>query len=197
MTKQQEEVDPRALLVVLAIIFVSSGAFLAWWTIQKIHFFQGLFKFSFWMSIVFVVSSVILFITFLLKEDRDSFMFGSDEFFNKATFGVMALVCLILALAFFTVMIKSYEKGYSDEAILKLAEAQGKLDEFNYIRDVLTGAEIERLMIEGFEEALEDICKSDDRDCNQIRTSYQSINNILEMKKKADNIAGFFGLIKK
>lgn len=185
----------QGLIILLVIIFVAGGFLSAWWTIQKINFFQNVFWIGFWFSLILIISAIVFFFCFLLKEKREYSYFGSSEILDKQMLGFIALICLIFSIVFFFMMIKAYPKGFSEEAMSELAEAQGKLDEFNYIRDVLTGVEIERLMVEGFDEAIQDICESNNYDCEQIRTSYQSIKTMLEAKKKADNIVRVFGIV--
>jgi hypothetical protein len=197
MAKPSAEDNAKAILFLLAIIFIAGGYFVAWLTIQKILFYQTLFWVCFLGSLIFLLAMIGFFIAFLFKED-EVYYWGYNEFFNKATLGLASLICLVLLIISLLMMVNAYHKGFSDEAMETLANAQGKLDEFNYIRDVLTGVEIQRLLTEGFDEAMQDICDSNPNyDCEQLTKSYQSINNILEAKGRADNIAKFFGLVEK
>ena len=138
-----------------------------------------MFWIGFWISLVSILFAIGFFIGFLLREDRSHYFdYWPPDIFDKSMLGWISLIGLIVFVISFFMMINAYQKGFSDEAMQKLAEAQGKLDEFNYIRDVLTGVEIERLMVEGFDEAIQDICTSNNYDCEQLTKSYQSIKDI-------------------
>lgn len=196
MAKSSTEDNAKGIGLLLVIIFIAGGYFIAWLTVQRILFYQNLFFLSFWGCIILFLSMVGFFIAFLFKEDEVSY-WGDNEFFDKSTFGIISLISLVLLIFSFVTMVNAYQKGFSDESMQELAEAQGKLDEFNYIKDVLTGAEIQRLMVEGFDEAIQDICASNNYDCEQLRQSYQSVKEIIEAKERADNLMKTLRLIGK
>ena len=199
MTNQSAEENAKAIALLLVIIFIAGGYLVAWLTIQKILFFQTAFWIAFWVALISILSTIGFFIAFLLKEDTSHhFDYWSSDIFEKSTLGWISLIGVVVFFLSFFMMLNAYQNGFSDEAMQDLAEAQGKLDEFNYIKDVLTGAEIERLVIEGFDEAMQDICNSNQNyDCNQLRQNYQSVKDILETKERADSLMKTMRFIEK
>ncbi len=192
MTKTTPQDNAGAIVVFLAILFVAGRYLVVWLIKQKILFYQKLFGFSFYGMLLLLISSIGLFIYFLIKEED----FYSN-FWDKSGFAWASLICFIFAILFFFTSVNAYQNGFSDEAMEDLAEAQEKLNEFNYIRDVLTGFEIQRLLIEGFDEALQEICESHpNQDCNMIAESYKATQDIFEAKQKAENIVKYVGLVK-
>lgn len=194
--------DPLvAIGIVIVLLFVVGGYLAAWWTIQKILFFQSMFWFNFYGAIILVLGAIFFFICFLIKESETNNweFYGSElEFFDKKTIGFFSLGCLILALIFFAMMLGSYEKGFSTESIQKLAESEKKLAEFNYIKDVLTGVEIERLMTENFDLVMKEICNQNPTvDCNLLVQNYRDVRGIFEAKERADGLMSALRLIDK
>jgi len=198
MVKPIPKDNVKTSLIFLAIIFVAGGYLIAWLTIQKILFYQTVFWITFWILLISMLFSIGFFIAFLLKEDRNYYFdYWSSDIFDKSNLGWISLISLVVFIFSFFMMVNVYQKGFSDEAMLELAEAQGKIDEFNYIKDVLTGVEIKKLMVEGFDEAIQDICTSNNYDCEQLTKSYQSIRDILEAKERADGLMKSLRLIEK
>jgi len=188
------------IVTLLVIIFIAGGYIVAWWTIQVITFWQDMFWVHFWFIIILILATLFFFIWFLIepKENHNGpwgYNFYNDKFFTKSTIGLFSIGLLILSILFMVGLPQTYEKGYSEEKIIELFEAQEKLEEFNYIKRVLTGEEIERILVEGFDEAFQEICDPNIMDCNLLRSSYESVRDILEAKQKADNIAETFGFI--
>lgn len=188
----------KAIALVLVIIFVFGGYLVAWLTIQKILLAQTMFWVFFWVSLICLISMVGFFIRFLLKDDSENIGWGYEtEVFDKNTSGVISLGALLLTFIFFLLMLNTYQKGFSDESMQTLAKAQDKLAEFNYIKDALTGVEIERLMTENFDMVMSELCKQQGRDCQQLIQNYQSVKDIVEAKEKADELMGFMHLIER
>jgi len=196
MAKTSNE-NPSTIVMLLLIIFVAGGYLTAWLIKQKILFYQNIFWLSFWLLILFLAGMIFFFIWFLFKKDKENFYSFEGEFFDKKTIGWSSLICLAIAVLFFFIMINSYQRGFSDEAMKSLAEAEGKLTEFNYLKDALTGAEIERLLTENFDLVMQDICKDKTRNCQQIINNYQQVKEILVLKERADEIMTTMNLIDK
>ncbi|MDD5193680.1 MAG: hypothetical protein PHF67_03775 [Candidatus Nanoarchaeia archaeon] len=183
-----------AFVTLLIIIFITGGYLTAWLVKQRILFYQNTFWLTFWLLIIALACTIFFFIWFLIKQDSN-FGFYDNEFFDKATLGWTSLICLIVTIILFFMMISAYQKGFSDEAMKNLAEAEGKLAEFNYIKDALTGAEVERLLTENFDLVMKDICKDQNRDCQKIISNYRDVKEILEFKERADEIMSALKLI--
>ena len=203
---KSKEIDPIAFLIVCGILFLM---YLSYWiTKQIILLNQTLFKISFAFFCIFLASFVGFLVWGIIVwiQDKDFFgegsfdgWFSSDPEWYETPLWIFLISLGSLVLLIFIIvpgMNNSYERGYSEEAMKNLAIAQEKLNEYNYIIAVLSGAEIERLLLEGFDESIQEICDTGGYDCPEIIKNYQQIQNIFESKRKADKVASFIGIKK-
>jgi len=101
----------------------------------------------------------------------------------------MAGLCLIPLLIFGLLLGVFYEKGYSDEALVKLINLHDQKDEIEMMLDIVAfkGKRLTRSVIE---DAYYEVCKDPNIPCN-AREPYKKVLNIYGNKDSADSIAEF------
>lgn len=193
----KKEAQALALIILLAIVgFIIIVLQIR---IAIIHLFQNMFWISLFFIPLFFLLSIIFFIWGLLtKEYQDNWGFYSEpEFFTKGVILFFSGILFVLFLISILSVPFCYERGYSDNALQKLAEYQNDLESMQQLQSILTGEIVWDIQNQVMEETINNLCKDPNYPCESVKQSYQVYKDIKGAKDDADEIANFFGIINK
>lgn len=195
-----KEDEARAWIVFIAIIIVGIGIAVVSIQIGMIHFHQKMFWVSLILSPIFLFASLIFLIWGILQkgESNDWGYYSEPEFFTRGVIFLFAGgLCLLALVFFFVIMPNQYNKGYSDEALQRLAELENQLQSLQQLQSILTGQIVWDIQNQVIEETITSLCKDPNYPCESVNQSYQVYKDMKGAKDEADKIVNFFGLIEK
>ncbi len=147
-----------------------------------------------------LLASLVFLIWGIFQKDgnNDWGFYSEPEFFTRGVIFLFSGGLFILALlSFFVFMPNQYNKGYSSEALQRLAELEDQLQSLQQIQSVLTGEIIWDIQNQVIEETITSLCKDPNYPCESVKQSYQVYQDIKGAKDEADKIVNFFGFIEK
>jgi len=196
MSRGLSKEEAQALTVGIALVVVTVGIIILKIKIGIIHFFQNIFWVSLCVAPLFLLACIIFLFLGIFKQNGNDYYWES-EFFTKGMLFVFSIVLFILSILSLWFMAYSYERGYSNEALEKLAEYEKQLESLQQIQDILTGQIIWEVQNQAVEDIINTSCKNPNYSCNQVRQNFEIYKSIKGAKDSADNVAAFFGFIDK
>lgn len=200
MSKGLSEEEAKAWAVIIAIVIVGIGIVILKIKIGLIHFAQNMF----WVSFVVMLLALLLLIIFLIwgifkRSDNqgDYWGYSEPEFFDRTMILIFAGGFFVLSLISFAGMPYFYERGYSDQALQKLAEYENQLQSLEQLQSILTGQIVWDIQNQVLEETITNLCKDPNYPCNQVKQSYETYKTIKGMKDDADDLMGLLGFVEK
>lgn len=193
----KDEAGALGFFIFLAI--VSIGIIILTIRIAIIHFYQKMFWITLVLSLIFLISSIIFLILGLLKKDnrQDWGFYQEPEFFDRGMIFIFSGGIFVLFFISLILVPYSYERGYSNEALQKLAEYENQLESLQQLQNILTGKIIWDIQNQAIEEIINSLCKDPNYPCENVKQSYQVYKTIKGAKDDADQIASFFGFADK
>lgn len=197
MPEQLSE-EQKAIVSIVVLVIISLAMLVLAIKIAIIHFFQDMF----WIFLTLVPIFFILFIIFLLwgifkKEEDHNYWYSEPSFFERPIIFIFALGFILLAMFSVLGMAYSYERGYSDVALDKLAKYENQLQSLQQLRDIFTGQIIWDIQNQAIEETITSLCNDPNYPCDQVKQSYETYKAVKGAKDSADEVAGYLGLIEK
>ena len=200
MSKGLSEKEAQAWAVIIVIAIISVGIIVLKIKIGLIHFAQNMF----WVSLVVMLLALLLLVIFLIwgifkRSDNqgDYGWYSEPEFFNKTMIFIFAGGFFILSLISLAGMPYFYERGYSDQALQKLAEYENQLQSLEQLQSILTGQIVWDIQNQVLEETITNLCKDPNYPCDQVKQSYEIYKTVKGMRDDAEEIMDFFGFVEK
>lgn len=192
----KKEANAWASLIVIAIVSISILVIKV--QIGVIHFHQKMFWWSLIFSFIFLLVSLIFLIWGIFQREENNNYYSEPDFFTRDVIFLFAGgLCILALVSFFVVMPNQYNKGYSDEALQRLAELENKLQPLEQLQSILTGQIIWEVQNQVIEETISNLCKDPNYPCESVNQSYQTYKEIKGYKDDAEDIMNYLGFIKK
>src|SRR3989338_9305221 len=188
MSRGLSKEESQALAVGIALVFVTVGIIILKIKIGIIHFFQDMFWVSFCSALIFLLACVIFLFLGIFKQDGN-YYYWEPEFFTRGMLWGFSIFLFILSLFYLWFMAYSYERGYSNEALEKLAEYEKQLESLQQIQAILTGQIIWEVQTKAIEEVINTSCKDPNYTCKQTRQTFEVYKSIKGAKDSADSVA--------
>ena len=172
-----------SLLLIGIIILIT---IYLWIQLQIIY----LARFLFWFDIVIIPLSIIgaIIVGIIIIKGEWDF----EEIIE------IIIPCVLGFLLIFSLLSINwaYNNGYSDETFQREAELKQQIQEWTYIRGLVTGELAYQLTYETLDEAIDSMCQDPNFPCQETKRSYELYKVSLKWKGRADNIAQVLNIIK-
>lgn len=199
MAKGMSEEEAKALGFFILLGIITIGIIILTIKIAIIHFYQKMFWITLILSPVLLLLSIIFLICGILKKEdgQDWGFYQEPEFFDRGMIFIFSGGIFILFFISLILIPYSYQRGYSDEALQKLAEYESQLESLQQIQNILTGQIIWDVQNQVIEETITNMCKDPNYPCDQVKQSYLIYKDIKGAKDDADQIVSFLGFVDK